>query len=132
MVASAILADVEPVRPARRKQRLLAINLVKSGVSGRRTVFSGRPVLSILRSSATAEDGRSKTAEGGQDAGLYGRRDARRYIFRPALKPSPSPGQWRIPLSGSLVGAIFQFRRLNLLFSFIPVLIHLSASIFYG
>jgi hypothetical protein len=39
MVASAILADVEPVRPARRKQRLLAINLVKSGVSGRRTVF---------------------------------------------------------------------------------------------
>jgi hypothetical protein len=35
VVASAILADVEPVRLARRKQRLLAINLAKSGVSAR-------------------------------------------------------------------------------------------------
>jgi hypothetical protein len=56
MVASAILADVEPVRPARRKKRNLAINLVKMSVSAQRTVFPGR-----------------------QDAGLYGRRDARRY-----------------------------------------------------
>jgi hypothetical protein len=59
MVALAILADVEPVRPARRKKRNLAINLVKMSVSAQRTVFPGR-----------------------QDAGLYGRRDARRYIFR--------------------------------------------------
>jgi hypothetical protein len=62
MVALAILADVEPVRPARRKKRNLAINLVKMSVSAQRTVFPGR-----------------------QDAGLYGRRDARRYIFRLAL-----------------------------------------------
>jgi hypothetical protein len=71
MVPSAILADVEPVRPARRKQRLLAINLVKSGVSGRRTVFSGR-----------------------QDADLYGRRDARRYIFRQALRLTTDWSGW--------------------------------------
>ena len=67
MVASAILADVEPVRLARRKQFPLGINLVKSGVSTMRTVFSGR-----------------------QDADLYGRRDARRYSFRPALSIWPS------------------------------------------
>jgi hypothetical protein len=70
MVASAILADVEPVRPARRKQRLLAINLLTSGVSGKRTVLSGR-----------------------QDAGLYGRRDARRYIFSQPF--SRSRKSWR-------------------------------------
>ena len=61
-VALAILADVEPVRPARRKKRNLAINLVKMSVSARQTVFPGR-----------------------QDAGLYGRRDARRYVFSAAL-----------------------------------------------
>jgi hypothetical protein len=33
MVALAILADVAPVRPARRKKRNLAINLVKKSVS---------------------------------------------------------------------------------------------------
>jgi len=59
MVASAILADVELVRPTRRKKRNLAINLVKMSISAQRTVFPGR-----------------------QDAGLYGRRDARRYIFK--------------------------------------------------
>ena len=62
MVALAILADVEPVRPARRKKRNLAINLVKMSVSARQTVFSGR-----------------------QDAALYGRRDARRYRARALL-----------------------------------------------
>jgi hypothetical protein len=39
MVALAILADVESVRPARRKKRNLAINLVKMSVSAQRTVF---------------------------------------------------------------------------------------------
>jgi hypothetical protein len=39
MLEAAILADVKPVRPARRKQRLLAINPAKSGVSAKRMVF---------------------------------------------------------------------------------------------
>jgi hypothetical protein len=66
MVASAILADVEPVHPARRKKRNPALNLVNMSVSAQRTFFTGR-----------------------QDAGLYGRRDARRYIFRSPLTVSP-------------------------------------------
>jgi hypothetical protein len=61
MVALAIWADGEPVRPARRKQRNLAINLVKMSVSAWRMVFPGR-----------------------QDAGLYGRRDARLLHFQTA------------------------------------------------
>jgi len=63
IVVSAILADVEPRRPARRKKRRPAVNLVSISIaSARRAILSGR-----------------------QDAGLYGRRDARRYIFRHAL-----------------------------------------------
>jgi hypothetical protein len=63
MVASASLADLEPMRPARRKKRRRAIHLVNPAVSADQTVFSGR-----------------------QDAGLYGRRDARRYPFKLALR----------------------------------------------
>jgi hypothetical protein len=44
-VVLAILADGEPVRPARRKKRNRAINLVTTSVSAQRTVFpaSGTP-----------------------------------------------------------------------------------------
>jgi hypothetical protein len=42
MAVLAILADREPVHPARRKKRNLAINLVNMSVSARRTVFPGR------------------------------------------------------------------------------------------
>jgi len=63
MVASAILADVEPARPARRKKRRRAIHLVKPAVSAERTVFPD-----------------------GKMPDLYGRRDARRYLFRQALR----------------------------------------------
>jgi hypothetical protein len=70
MVALAILADIEPVRPTRRKKHNLAINLVKMSVSAWRTVFSGR-----------------------QDAGLYGKRGTRRYIFRQPLSITMSADQ---------------------------------------
>ena len=63
MVASASLADVEPARPARRQKRRRANGREKWGAVTMRTVLSGR-----------------------QDADLYGRRDARRYIFRQTPK----------------------------------------------
>jgi hypothetical protein len=62
MVASASLADVEPVRPARRQKRRRAIRLVKAAVSADQTVFSAR-----------------------QDGDLYGRRHACHYLFRQTL-----------------------------------------------
>jgi hypothetical protein len=57
IVVSAILADVEPWLPARRKTCGHGNGLVKYIARVRRMVFSGR-----------------------QDAALYGRRDARRYF----------------------------------------------------
>jgi hypothetical protein len=62
MAASASLADVKSVRPARRQKRRRAVRLAKPAVSADQTVFSAR-----------------------QDAGLYGRRDARRYPFKQTL-----------------------------------------------
>jgi hypothetical protein len=81
MVVSVILADVEPARPARRQKPRPAANPVKSGVSTMRTVLSGR-----------------------QDAALYGRRDARRYIFRRVIRPTETARS----LPGKTVGCLPQ------------------------
>jgi hypothetical protein len=61
-VASAILADGEPWLPARRKKRRPAGHPVKWGVSASERSFPA-----------------------GRMPAFYGRRDARRYIFRQAL-----------------------------------------------
>ena len=63
MVASAILADVDLARPARRKKASSGSPLGKMDRFRKRTVFSGR-----------------------QDAGLYGSRDACRYIFEQTMR----------------------------------------------